>query len=133
MCLFARMVFQSLSRDSVCLDSNSWAWTLPWPPFQSLSRDSVCLDREIVENIRDGITKFQSLSRDSVCLDSMVSWYSSQSAQFQSLSRDSVCLDSTWMLGTGSCSMVSIPESGFCLFGLHVGYMLLLLLFCFNP
>ena len=37
--------------------------------------------------------------------------------KFQSLSRDSVCLDKRQAAGTAKAGAVSIPESGFCLFG----------------
>ena len=88
--------------------------------FQSLSRDSVCLDK-YPDDCSDNAPEFQSLSRDSVCLDPTHDVNSVQNPSFQSLSRDSVCLDPAarkpkWTPAPG----VSIPESGFCLFGLNL-------------
>ena len=60
--------------------------------FQSLSRDSVCLDDAYIEGMLD-VDGFQSLSRDSVCLDMKI--------------------DDLFPRKYA----VSIPESGFCLFG----------------
>ena len=41
-------------------------------------------------------------------------------SKFQSLSRDSVCLDYSYAKSVQTkISHVSIPESGFCLFGLY--------------
>ena len=87
-------MFQSLSRDSVCLDLDG-----PQPHsfvhrFQSLSRDSVCLDNTTATPGKTFSIAFQSLSRDSVCLDCRPEHEGLQLLKvFQSLSRDSVCLD----------------------------------------
>ena len=43
---------------------------------------------------------------------------------FQSLSRDSVCLDADFVAGTSGFRIVSIPESGFCLFGREFAHCL---------
>ena len=62
---------------------------------------------------------FQSLSRDSVCLDATQQLgRDMEPIWFQSLSRDSVCLDCFAVPNQVGLNLVSIPESGFCLFGL---------------
>ena len=100
--------------------------------FQSLSRDSVCLDLT-THWWGHGAGLFQSLSRDSVCLDLHKHVYTYQFVQFQSLSRDSVCLDWGIELPSWFDADVSIPESGFCLFGRNAFVVAFLLLGCFNP
>ena len=61
--------------------------------------------------------QFQSLSRDSVCLDFLDDAPIWGDVRFQSLSRDSVCLDADGSESEQVLGGVSIPESGFCLFG----------------
>ena len=76
---------------------------------------------------------FQSLSRDSVCLDVVPECALSGHSKFQSLSRDSVCLDGMWWRKSHNLLHVSIPESGFCLFGRQPLAAHLALYRSFNP
>ena len=140
------VVFQSLSRDSVCLDPLGRYRAGP-PPGVSIPESGFCLFgppqvvppstlrnvsipesgfclfgriRNVGQTCCSG--RFQSLSRDSVCLDTAVTRVRVICGKFQSLSRDSVCLDLRGVLREQCRADVSIPESGFCLFG-HDGTM----------
>ena len=133
--------FQSLSRDSVCLDSSCVLLVSPVSVVSipesgfclfgpgvmvilllsgavSIPESGFCLfGPPVVTHRAASARAFQSLSRDSVCLDLTSATAFLISSTFQSLSRDSVCLDITISASSFSSSAVSIPESGFCLFG----------------
>ena len=115
------MKFQSLGRDSVCLDSGNLLVPLG-NIIVSIPRSGFCLfGLHQMEPSPDERAMFQSLGRDSVCLDArMVRGVLSGAVTFQSLGRDSVCLDAETIEGATGIGVVSIPRSGFCLFGLHV-------------
>jgi len=87
--------------------------------FQSLGRDSVFSD-DGGDNSPVCIQQFQSLGRDSVFSDIEGSTrVESFSVLFQSLGRDSVFSDRPDRSRERGHSPVSIPRSGFCVFGLY--------------
>jgi len=91
----------------------------PQPRFQSLGRDSVFSDSMDHQYPPAKILGFQSLGRDSVFSDSASTSSSMDMATFQSLGRDSVFSDYATTDAAGAAGLVSIPRSGFCVFGLY--------------
>ena len=156
-CRLECTAFQSLSRDSVCLDldavageSSSLGVSIPesgfclFGPlsgsrrrtstvgFQSLSRDSVCLDPDSLQEILDRLKV--SIPESGFCLFGPRRDEDEHRARpFQSLSRDSVCLDRGEPPQPTGGKQVSIPESGFCLFGLLSVALLTRRVSRFNP
>ena len=83
----------------------------------SIPESGFCLFGQTGRARADASVRFQSLSRDSVCLAGSNTILPFTSWRFQSLSRDSVCLADADQPAAAGGDDVSIPESGFCLFG----------------